>query len=194
MLKIVVATNNKHKVDELKGMLSSKVELYTLNDVGINVDPDENGKTYAENAYIKASAVAKFTDLPVLSDDSGIEIEALGDHFPGIYSHRYAIENGGQTLLEKLVKEIPGSYAKFTSHFVLLNLKPGQRLDFEGIMEGKISDIVEGVNGFGYDPIFIANGYKHSVSTLSPEEKNQISHRYNASKALLNYLKENNYI
>lgn len=195
MLKIVVATNNAHKIQELRAMLSNSVILYSLKDVGIKVDPEENGKTYAENAFIKANAVSKYTDLPVLSDDSGIEIEKLGEHFPGIYSHRYALENGGQEALNlKLTQTCANSKATFTSHFVLLNLKPGQRLDFTGHMYGKINNKVEGANGFGYDPIFVPDGYDCSVSTLKPEEKNKISHRYNAAKELLSYLKINNYL
>lgn len=196
MLKIVVATNNDHKIQELKSMLANKVDLISLKEANIDVDPIENGKTYADNAFIKASEVAKYTDLPVLSDDSGIEIEALGEHFPGIYSHRYAMENGGQEVLnESLTKKCPNTNAKFVAHFVLLNLNfKGERLDFEGIMNGKINDKVEGKHGFGYDPIFVPEGYKVSVSTLLPEEKNKISHRYNAAKELLKYLETNKLI
>ncbi len=131
-----------------------------------------------------------------MSDDSGIEIDELGKHFPGIYSHRFAMENGGQENLNKmLVKDHAHSKARFTCHIVLLNLNfEGERLDFEGIMEGSINSKVEGEHGFGYDPVFVPSGYKHSVATLPPEEKNVISHRYNAVKKLLNYLKENDKI
>lgn len=196
MLKIIVATNNAHKVQELHAMLEGKVELLSLKDAGIFVDPVENGTTYKENAFIKASEVAKFTDLPVMSDDSGIEIDELGKNFPGIYSHRYAVENGGQGNLNKiLVKKCPHSKARFSCSIVLLNLNfKGERLDFEGKMEGKINDKIEGENGFGYDPIFVPEGYSHSVATLPPEEKNKISHRYNATKKLIEYLKEHNKI
>lgn len=195
MLEIVVASNNDHKIKELEAMFENKVKLFSLKEVGINVNPDENGKTYEENAYIKASEVAKYTTLPVLSDDSGIEISALGEHFPGIYSHRYAEENGGQAALnEKLIHKCPHSPARFTCHFVLLNLKNFKRVDFEGYMDGKINDKIEGINGFGYDPIFVPNGYLHSVATLPFEEKNKISHRYNASIQLLKFLKDNGLI
>jgi XTP/dITP diphosphohydrolase len=196
MLKIIIATNNAHKVEELNAMLEGKVQLLSLKDAGITVDPDENGKTYSENAFIKAEAVTHFTSLPVMSDDSGIEIDELGKHFPGIYSHRFAMENGGQENLNKmLVKDHAHSKARFTCHIVLLNLNfEGERLDFEGIMEGSINSKVEGEHGFGYDPVFVPSGYKHSVATLPPEEKNVISHRYNAVKKLLNYLKENDKI
>ncbi len=195
MLKIIVATSNEHKISELKNMLNNKVELVSLKDAGILVDPDENGTTYAENAFIKANAVSKFTTLPVLSDDSGIEIEDLGEHVPGIYSHRYALENGGQEALnEKLVKTCAGSNATFVAHFVLLNLHPNERLDFEGTMRGHINTKIEGANGFGYDPIFVPTGYTKSVSTFSPEEKNKISHRFHACQKLLEYLEQNNYL
>lgn len=196
VLKICVATNNDHKMGELKDIFKDyAVELYSLKELGINVNPDENGKDYAENAFIKASEVAKFTNLPVLSDDSGIEIDALGAHVPGIYSHRYAMEHGGQeTTNQMLIEKCAGSKAHFTAHFVLLNLTPGSRHDFEGIVNGTIAKEANGNGGFGYDPIFIPEGYKVSIAAISPSEKNHISHRYRASIALLNFLKNEKYI
>lgn len=196
VLKICVATNNDHKMGELKDIFKDyAVELYSLKELGINVNPDENGKNYAENAFIKASEVAKFTNLPVLSDDSGIEIDALGEHVPGIYSHRYAMEHGGQeTTNQMLIEKCAGSKAHFTAHFVLLNLTPSSRHDFEGIVNGTIAKEVNGNGGFGYDPIFIPEGYKVSIAAISSSEKNHISHRYRASIALLNFLKNEKYI
>lgn len=196
VLKICVATNNDHKMGELKDIFKDyAVELYSLKELGINVNPDENGKNYAENAFIKASEVAKFTNLPVLSDDSGIEIDALGEHVPGIYSHRYAMEHGGQKATNQmLIEKCSGSKAHFTAHFVLLNLTPGSRHDFEGIVNGTIAKEANGNGGFGYDPIFIPEGYKVSIAAISPSEKNHISHRYRASIALLNFLKNEKYI
>ena len=191
-LTIVVATNNQHKLKELRELFSPyNVKLLSLNDANINVNPDENGNSYKENAFIKASEVAKYTKFPVMSDDSGIEISELGDHFPGIYSSRYAKENGGQEVInEFLSTNHHGSKATFHCHIVLLNLKPGSRYDFEGIMEGKINNKIEGEHGFGYDPIFVPNGYEHSVSTLSDEEKNSISHRHNAAIKVIEFLKQ----
>ena len=195
-LKICVATNNEHKMGELRAIFKNyNIVLYSLKDLNINVNPEENGKTYFENAYIKAHEVSKFTTLPVLSDDSGIEIDALGEHVPGIYSHRYSEEHGGQPATNlMLVTKYAGSKARFTSAFVLLNLEPNSRNDFEGVVNGKIADKIEGEGGFGYDPIFIPEGYTHSVATLSPNEKNHISHRYKASVKLLEFLKNKNYI
>lgn len=196
VLKICVATNNDHKMGELKDIFKDyAVELYSLKELGINVNPDENGKNYAENAFIKASEVAKFTNLPVLSDDSGIEIDALGEHVPGIYSHRYAVEHGGQEATNQmLIEKCAGSKAHFTAHFVLLNLTRNSRHDFEGIVNGTIAKEANGNGGFGYDPIFIPEGYKVSIAAISPSEKNHISHRYRASIALLNFLKNEKYI
>ena len=196
VLKICVATNNDHKMSELRAIFKDySVELFSLKDLSIDVNPDENGQTYAENAFIKASAVAKFTNLPVLSDDSGIEIDALGENVPGIYSHRYAVENGGQEKVNKMLTEkCAGSKAHFTSHFVLLNLTPNSRHDFEGVVNGKIAGEVNGQGGFGYDPIFIPEGYNVTIAAISAEEKNHISHRYRASIALLNFLKNEKYI
>lgn len=196
VLKICVATNNDHKMGELKDIFKDyAVELFSLKELGINVNPDENGKDYAENAFIKASEVAKFTNLPVLSDDSGIEIDALGEHVPGIYSHRYAMEHGGQGATNQmLIEKCSGSKAHFTAHFVLLNLTPNSRHDFEGIVNGTIAKEANGNGGFGYDPIFIPDGYKVSIAAISPSEKNHISHRYRASIALLNFLKNEKYI
>ena len=196
VLKICVATNNTHKMGELKDIFKDyNVELFSLKDLNIEVNPDENGKTYAENAFIKASAVTKFTNLPVLSDDSGIEIEALGKNVPGIYSHRFAEEHGGQKATNKmLIEKCKGSKAHFTAHFVLLNLTTNSRHDFDGIVNGKVASEVNGNGGFGYDPIFIPDGYNVSIAALSPSEKNHISHRYRASIALLYFLKNEKYI
>ena len=191
-LTIVVATNNEHKLKELRELFSPyKVNLLSLRQSNIHVDPVEDGNSYKENAFIKANEIAKFTSYPVLSDDSGIEIEALGEHFPGIYSHRYTEANGGQKKVnEFLVKNHHGSKATFYCHMVLLNLEPGKRFDFEGTMEGKINSKVEGEYGFGYDPIFVPNGFEHSVSTLSDDEKNKISHRHNAAVKVIDFLKQ----
>lgn len=143
---------------------------------------------------IKALAIKNYTTLPIIADDSGIEIEALGEHFPGIYTHRYAINNGGQEKTnEMLVKTCPNSKAMFTCVITLVNLidKP---LVFKGEFKGKISDKIVTGNGFGYDPIFIPDGLNEPVSTLKDEEKNAISHRGIAFNKLISYLKSNNLI
>ncbi len=194
-MEIVIATSNDHKVKEYQEMVRGlNIKFLSLNDINFHNEIVENGKTFEENSLIKALAIKDYTTLPIIADDSGIEIEALGEHFPGIYTHRYAINNGGQEKTnEMLVKTCPNSKAMFTCVITLVNLieKP---LVFKGEFKGKISDKIVTGNGFGYDPIFIPDGLNEPVSTLKDEEKNAISHRGIAFNKLINYLKSNNLI
>ena len=194
-MEIVIATSNDHKVKEYQEMVRGlNIKFLSLNDINFHNEIIENGKTFEENSLIKALAIKNYTTLPIIADDSGIEIEALGEHFPGIYTHRYAINNGGQEKTNKmLVKTCPNSKAIFTCVITLVNLieKP---LVFKGEFKGKISDKIVTGNGFGYDPIFIPDGLNEPVSTLKDEEKNAISHRGIAFNKLINYLKSNNLI
>lgn len=194
-MEIVIATSNDHKVKEYQEMVRGlNIKFLSLNDINFHNEIIENGKTFEENSLIKALAIKDYTTLPIIADDSGIEIEALGEHFPGIYTHRYAINNGGQEKTnEMLVKTCPNSKAMFTCVITLVNLieKP---LVFKGEFKGKISDKIVTGNGFGYDPIFIPDGLNEPVSTLKDEEKNAISHRGIAFNKLISYLKSNNLI
>lgn len=194
-MEIVIATSNDHKVKEYQEMVRGlNIKFLSLNDINFHNEIVENGKTFEENSLIKALAIKDYTTLPIIADDSGIEIEALGEHFPGIYTHRYAINNGGQEKTnEMLVKTCPNSKAMFTCVITLVNLieKP---LVFKGEFKGKISDKIVTGNGFGYDPIFIPDGFNEPVSTLKDEEKNAISHRGIAFNKLISYLKSNNLI
>lgn len=194
-MEIVIATSNDHKVKEYQEMVRGlNIKSLSLNDINFHNEIVENGKTFEENSLIKALAIKDYTTLPIIADDSGIEIEALGEHFPGIYTHRYAINNGGQEKTnEMLVKTCPNSKAMFTCVITLVNLieKP---LVFKGEFKGKISDKIVTGNGFGYDPIFIPDGFNEPVSTLKDEEKNAISHRGIAFNKLISYLKSNNLI
>lgn len=194
-MEIVIATSNDHKVKEYQEMVRGlNIKFLSLNDINFHNEIIENGKTFEENSLIKALAIKDYTTLPIIADDSGIEIEALGEHFPGIYTHRYALNNGGQEKTnEMLVKTCPNSKAMFTCVITLVNLieKP---LVFKGEFKGRISDKIVTGNGFGYDPIFIPDGLNEPVSTLKDEEKNAISHRGIAFNKLINYLKSNNLI
>lgn len=194
-MEIVIATSNDHKVKEYQEMVRGlNIKFLSLNDINFHNEIIENGKTFEENSLIKALAIKDYTTLPIIADDSGIEIEALGEHFPGIYTHRYAINNGGQEKTnEMLVKTCPNSKAMFTCVITLVNLidKP---LVFKGEFKGRISDKIVTGNGFGYDPIFIPDGLNEPVSTLKDEEKNAISHRGIAFNKLINFLKSNNLI
>jgi len=194
MLELVLATNNQKKLKEFIDIFSPyDVKIYSLKDLHILIDPEENGKNYFENALIKAKAVAKFTNLPIIADDSGIEIAALGKHYPGIFSHRYMENNGGQDSTNAmLVSKYSGTKALFHCSIVLYNLlkKP---VEFVGEVKGKINNKVIPAD-FGYDPIFRMDSTNKTYAELSPKEKDKLSHRYLASIKLLEFLKENKYI
>ena len=195
-MKIVLASNNKHKVKEFQEIfLPYGVEILTLNDLNINVDPDESGKTFKENAFIKALEVSKFTSEIVIADDSGLEIDAL-DGFPGIYSSRYK-EN--EPYIEKfkgiweLLEGKENKNANFTCVLCVLNLEDTP-LYFEGKVFGSITKEIKKLEGFGYDPIFFNHEYNKTFSECTSEEKNLVSHRGRALEKLFNYMKEKKYI
>lgn len=196
--ELVLATHNNHKVKEIREILSPYgITLYGLND--LNLDPGEvkeDGKTYYENALIKAREVMKLTNLPIIADDSGLEIDAL-DGFPGLNSARYASKMGGhhlamESILEQL-KDEDNRKARFCCTIVLVN-QEDEPLVFEGEMKGHIAPFIKGNNGFGYDPFFIADGYDVSIAELPENIKNKLSHRYKALRKLITYLKINSLI
>ena len=191
--EIVLATTNKHKLEEVRAYLAPHhMVVYGLND--LNLKPknvEENGNNYFENALIKAKEVAKLTDLPIIADDSGLEIEALNNE-PGLHSARYAESLGGhanaiQEILKRL-KDKDNRKARFVCDIVLIN-DGDKPLLFEGIAEGEIADAPIGEGGFGYDPIFHSYEINKRFSLLTQEEKNKVSHRGKALYKLLTYLK-----
>ena len=191
--KILAATTNQGKIREIKEILSD-FEIVSLKDLGINVDVEENGTTFSENAYIKASEISKLCDLPVLADDSGLEIDALGGR-PGVYSARYAGENTPYpekiARLSQELKDIPINerHAHFTCAMCLI-LPDGRKIEAEGVScPGIILETPRGENGFGYDPAFYCPDYKKTFSEMTMEEKNAVSHRKAALVALLNKIK-----
>ena len=196
--EIILATNNKHKLQEVRQILSPhKIVVYGLNDLNLKVkDVEENGKTYAENALIKAKAVQELTTMPVIADDSGLEITAL-DNRPGMFSARFAEAQGGHdNAIKELLKELEDKEdrsARFVCDIVLLNAdkKP---LIFEGIANGTIAKEKQGEGGFGYDPIFISDDTNTCYAVMGQEEKNTVSHRAKALKKLLTYLKINGFV
>ena len=195
--EIVAATNNEHKLIEIRAILEPhNIKVYSLKDLGIDVDVLEDGKTYKENAIKKADAIAKLTSLAVMSDDSGIEIEAL-DNGPGIYTARYASSVGGYSeafrIIEEKCKEKNNYKALFNCDIALANVTK-ETLVFEGRVPGKIAKNITGVNGFGFDPIFISDEVGRTNASLSFEEKNIYSARSKALNKLIDYLKENKYI
>lgn len=193
--EIILATNNKHKLQEVREILSPhKIVVYGLNDLNIKIDDvEENGTDYKENALIKAKAVQKVANMPIIADDSGLEIKELNNE-PGLFSARYAFSCGGhdeaiKALLKRLEKSKDRS-ARFVCHIVLLNVED-KPLVFEGIADGTIAERKMGDGGFGYDPIFIEQKTSRCFGLMNKEEKNMVSHRAKALNKLLTYLRIN---
>ncbi len=195
MVRLIIGTNNPGKLREYLEILDGlSLEILTLKDVGISVDPDEPYETFEGNATHKAQVFASESDLPALADDSGLSIDAL-DGRPGVYSKRYA--GAGATdddRMNKVLQElehidIGNRGARFVCVSVLA-FPDGRTASATGIVRGTISlQPGERTNGFGYDPIFIPEGYDRVFSALPPEVKNSISHRGRAAQALLPKLK-----
>lgn len=192
--KIIIATHNKNKVREYKEILEPLgYEVFSDKDFNLNAEPKEDGTTYEENAYIKAKALAELIDLPVISDDSGIEIDALGTHFPGIHSSRYAASISSDyrvvdAHILSLMENETNRDAAYHCCICLLKNKDAKPLFFNGKCEGKILNEIGGYNGFGYDPIFMANEGNTRFGDVPDEVKNKISHRAKALSLLLSYL------
>lgn len=190
-MKLIIASNNAHKIYEIKKILSGKFdEILSLREAGVSHETVEDGSTFMENSLKKAREIAEITGCAALADDSGICAHAL-DGAPGIYSARFAGEYKGQEsddrnnalLLEKLADKSDKS-AHYTCAMSLV-YPDGREVCAEGYMHGKIIDTPRGSAGFGYDPIFVPDGESRTVAEMSDDEKNLISHRANALKLLL---------
>ncbi|MDF2522036.1 MAG: XTP/dITP diphosphatase [Clostridia bacterium] len=197
MMKMLAATNNKHKLEEIRAILKKiNIEVMGLNDAGIEIDVEETGDTFVENALIKAREISKHTNLPVISDDSGLEVFALKGE-PGVKSARYSGTEGeakdkknNEKLLKNL-KDIPDEQrgARFCS--VIAAVFPdGKELTAEGFVYGHIGYEEKGMHGFGYDPLFIVDNYNITMAEMTPELKNKISHRANALESFVEKLKK----
>lgn len=194
-MKIIVATHNEGKVKEIEKILGKLgYEVISQSRAGIELEPEENGKTFSENALIKACAIAQLCDCAVIADDSGLCVEALGGA-PGIYSARYAGENANdETRIAKLLSELEGESnrnAKFVSAVALV-LPNGEKILAEGETKGKIALEPSGTDGFGYDPIFISEDLGKTFGNATAEEKNKVSHRFRSLSALYEILKDRN--
>ena len=187
--KILLATTNKGKIKEIKQILEG-VDILTLLDLAqTSFEVEENGRTFKDNALIKAKAYAEKFNHATLADDSGLEVDALSGR-PGVQSARYAgVDASDAERVKKLLVELESvPYAKRTARFkcVICVYDPFSKTNIfsEGVCQGHIGTISSGANGFGYDPIFIPEGFECTMAELLPEQKNKISHRGRALRAL----------
>ncbi|MYD52307.1 MAG: XTP/dITP diphosphatase [Dehalococcoidia bacterium] len=188
--KILIATHNAGKLREFSSMFArTPFELVSLSDLGIDVDVDETGVTYAENATLKAEAYARLSGLPTLADDSGLEVDGL-DGEPGVRSARYAGEDATDDdriafLLQKL-NNIPKEMWTARFRCVIALTRPDAPVElYEGRCEGVITDRPRGASGFGYDPLFYIPDMDRTMAELSFDEKNRVSHRGRASQSVI---------
>lgn len=190
-MKLIIASNNAHKVGEIKHILGSRFEeILSLREAGVCHETIEDGDSFMANSLKKAREIAEITGCAALADDSGLCVDALGGA-PGIYSARYAGVDSAELrdrancdLLLKNLSGVSDRSAHFTCAIALV-YPDGREVMAEGYIHGEIIDEFRGENGFGYDPLFLPNGYTRTVAELSESEKNSISHRANALAELL---------
>jgi len=188
--KLVFATNNSHKTEEVANILAPEYQVLNLKDINCLVDIPETGSTFAENATLKSTYVYQNYQLDCFSDDSGLEVDVLNNE-PGIFSARYSGVKDDNTNLQLLLKNMEGkSNRKARFKTVISLLKNGENHLFEGVIEGTIRTEPTGTKGFGYDPIFQPNGYDVTFAEMEMSEKNRISHRALAMQKLIDFLRE----
>ncbi|CAN5691095.1 XTP/dITP diphosphatase [soil metagenome] len=194
--QILVGTKNAGKIRELKNLLAEvPINLRDLNEFENIVEPEETGATFAENAALKAVYYARETGIGALADDSGLEVEALNGA-PGVYSARYAGETASDAeKISKLLREIKDSAsanrsARFVCAIALTDETGEIVFQTEGICKGKIALAANGQNGFGYDPVFIPEGFDHTFGELSGEIKSRLSHRARAIEKIIRFLRD----
>ena len=198
-MKVVLASKNKHKLEEISQITEKfGMELVLESDLGVDIDVEETGSTFEENSFLKAEAVMKATGLPALADDSGIAVDALNGE-PGIYSARYGFDEslddwGRLQLLLKNTEQVPDERRQAKFVCVITLVTPQQEIiQARGEVHGMLLRTPAGEGGFGYDPIFYYPPLGKSLAELTPEEKNQVSHRANALQVFYQKLKEAGY-
>ena len=198
-MRVVLASKNKHKLEEISQITRKfDMELVLQSELGVDIDVEETGTTFEENSFLKAEAVMKATGLPALADDSGIAVDALNGE-PGIYSARYGFDPtlddwGRLLLLLKNTEHVPDGKRQAQFVCVITLVTPeGQTIQARGEVHGELLRAPAGENGFGYDPIFYYPPFGKTLAEVTPEEKNQVSHRANALKVLYQKLKEAGY-
>lgn len=188
--ELVFATNNKHKTEEVGKLLLNEYKVLNLSDIGCTVDIPETGGTFEENAFLKSSYVVENYQLDCFADDSGLEIEALNNE-PGVYSARYSGQKDDQVNMKLVLQKMEGLSNRKARFKTVISLIQGQKnYLFEGVINGYILENPIGDQGFGYDPIFVPEGYEQSFAQMNMEQKNQISHRAIAMRKLIAFLKE----
>lgn len=189
-MKLVFATNNSHKLEEVRQILGDRFEVLSLSDINCHDDIPETGNTFQDNALQKARYVKEHYGYDCFADDTGLEVKALNGA-PGVHSARYAGDHDSEANMTKLLQELEKKQdrsAQFRT--VVALLLNGQEVLFEGIVTGRIAtERHYGESGFGYDPLFIPDGFTETFSQMSPENKNQVSHRGRAVRKLADYLK-----
>ena len=190
MQQLVIASNNAHKIAEIKALVGD-MELLSLRDIGFTEDIAEPFHTFEENALAKASAIYKFSGSNVFADDSGICVNALGGA-PGVDSAHYSGHRDDEDNLQKVLTGLKG-HADMSAYYkaVICLIWDAEVYYFEGICEGKIIEEKRGSHGFGYDPIFIPDGYEQTFAELPLSTKNQISHRGRAVMKMVEWLTSN---
>lgn len=189
-MELVFATHNKGKVHEIQYLIGEKIKILSLTDIGYIEEIPETGSTFNENAFIKANTIYQIYKKPVFADDSGLEVDALNGR-PGVYSARYAgigLKNF-ELHINKLLNELNGiedRSARFRT--VICLIINDEIYYFEGVVNGKIIHHPRGNNGFGYDPIFVPDGYDKTFAEMNLDEKNTISHRSQAINKMLEFL------
>jgi XTP/dITP diphosphohydrolase len=195
MKQLIFATHNKNKVFEAKAILKNAIDIVSLDEIGFHEDIAETGTTFHENAAIKAKYISEKFKLPCFADDSGLEVEALNGA-PGLYSARYAgipknDVNNNNLLLSEL-RSKTNRQARFITLIALIGF--GDRIHyFEGIINGHITTALKGTNGFGYDPLFVPEGYIQTFAELGDTIKNELSHRALAIKKMSAFLNQHSF-
>jgi len=192
MMELVFATNNSHKLKEVQSVITSEINIKSLKDINCFDDIPEMKDTLEGNAIDKARYVYKKYGINAFADDTGLEVEAL-DGMPGVLSARYAGEEKSSEMnMDKLLAELKGvKNRKARFRTVVALIIDNREFTFEGIVEGQIIDNKRGDEGFGYDPIFLPNGYDKTFAELNLKEKNEISHRARAVSKLVSFLNSN---
>lgn len=190
MKTLVFATNNQHKLDEVQAMIGNNFKLKSLKDFGCDADIPETGVTFEENASQKSRFIFENYQVDCFSDDSGLEVDALNGE-PGVYSAHYSGSRDTEVNMQLVLDKLGDNFNR-TARFrcVISLILDGNEHLFEGSVEGTIAQKRSGTSGFGYDPIFIPDGYEQTFSEMSGEEKNKISHRGKAMAKLVQFLSQ----